>query len=576
MGVNNADFGADNGKVTVKYSSALPNAQMVTASKEKATSSSVERELKLAVSGPCKTLVKTSTKPTRPTEGSTVGSSTGPPKGTAKRPATKAVKTSAKPLLEAPTTGSTTKASTKAPVKTNTTSSSKATTAASTKATTTATTTTSTTATAKPLPKLATKPTVKNTTKAPVKAYTKVPAKATATETTATSTKAPTKTITKTSTKAPTKIPTKDANVYVDSSYESRYGDSTANYLQLDGSTLKNQRSSGSGYEDMSENSRRIHEWRLSTAASSRIYPTFPRKQAQDGARYEEDKRWPSSQRQLAVRFLNGSLEDKKLVKTVVNNSYNTIPMHIRFKFLGSAETGSSEIRVLFADSGDSEGRNGRTNSQVDSDKHTMRLVLNQQDPEYAEFCVLHQFGNALGLRNEHQYPDSGILFDHEALRRKGCSDKDIKHHWQPRGIDRRRTVPYDERSIMHYGIDKDDTLNLTRSLRRNQGLSNGDKKQLTDMYPAPAESKAKSIEAKVPGNPVVQQNVRTANPVIASKPNKARTPPPAQAARALAPVSGNGGWDYTCDNPRCGRTHKLECKVQHFERRVRKSWRWF
>ncbi|KAK7921462.1 hypothetical protein PG985_009484 [Apiospora marii] len=575
MGINNTDFGADNGKVTAKCSSALPNAQMVAATKEEATSSLVERELKLAVSGPCKTLVKTSTKPTRPIEGSTVGSSTGPPKGTAKRPATKAVKASAKPLLDEPSTGSTTistkastKVSTKVPAKTNT--------KASTKATTTASAITSTTATVKPLPKPATKPPVKNTTKAPAKASTKVPAKATATVTTGTSAAATTKAPTKTSTKAPTKVPTKDVNIYVDSSYESRGGGYTANYLELDGSTLRNQRSSGSGHEEMSENSRRIHQWRLSTAASSRIYPTFPSKQAQDGARYEEDKRWPSSQRHLTVRFLNGSLEDKSLVKSVVKISYNTIPMHIRFKFLGSAETGPSDIRVLFADSGDSEGRNGRTNSQVDSDKHTMRLVLNQQDPEYAEFCVLHQFGNALGLRNEHQHPDSGILFDHEALRRKGCSDKDIKHHWQPRGIDRRRTVPYDERSITHYGIDKDDTLNLTRSLRRNQVLSNGDKKQLIYMYPAPAEPKAKSSEAKVHGSPVVQHSVRSANPVVASRPNKAPMPPPAQAARALAPASGNGGWDYTCDNPRCGRTHKLECKVQHFECRVRKSWRWF
>ncbi|KAK7921463.1 hypothetical protein PG985_009485 [Apiospora marii] len=93
-------------------------------------------------------------------------------------------------------------------------------------------------------------------------------------------------------------------------------------------------------------------------------------------------------------------------------------------------------------------------------------------------------------------------------------------------------------------------------------------------------------------------RNVRTADPVVA---RRSQTPePPVRATRALTPASEDVdyddgyyddvdyddvhyddvdygyGYSYPYDNPRCSRTHKLECKVRHFEARVRKSWRWF
>ncbi|KAK8094792.1 hypothetical protein PG997_001477 [Apiospora hydei] len=210
---------------------------------------------------------------------------------------------------------------------------------------------------------------------------------------------------------------------------------------------------------------------------------------------WKQDQRWPSSQRHLAVRFLNGTTEQKQLVKTVVKEDYNTIPMHIRFTFLRSHSTSGSDIRVKFTNSGRSWSLTGTTNREEEPHVATMALNLNGEKEEGKVGTILHEFGHALGLRHEHQHPDSGLVFNRRFLRQE-WTDEYIQSQWLPYGIDKRRTEPYDRYSVMHYQIDKEETKNLRKSIKRNNCLSAGDKARLMAMY---LEKEAKP---KVPAPP--------------------------------------------------------------------------
>ncbi|KAK8039519.1 hypothetical protein PG993_007930 [Apiospora rasikravindrae] len=198
---------------------------------------------------------------------------------------------------------------------------------------------------------------------------------------------------------------------------------------------------------------------------------------------WEEDRRWPSSQRKLTVRFLNGSHEQRSLIKKVVRENYNTIPLRIRFSFLPSRDTASSDIRIKFTDSGPSWALVGTIDRP--SHEETMALNLDYQDTaEDTVGTILHEFGHALGLKHEHRHSDSGLIFSRRHMRSNGYDDKGISELWQPVGIDKRRTEPYDKLSIMHYAITTKQVKNLKTPIGRNNSLSTGDKNQLIAMYP--------------------------------------------------------------------------------------------
>ncbi|KAK7947932.1 uncharacterized protein PG986_008818 [Apiospora aurea] len=200
---------------------------------------------------------------------------------------------------------------------------------------------------------------------------------------------------------------------------------------------------------------------------------------------WKEDKRWPSRQRKPAVQFLNGTLEQKSLVRSVVKENYNAIPMRIRFSFLSSRETGPSNVRIKFIDSGISWADIGMGKANQQPNEPTMELNLgNKKTAEDKVGNILHEFGHVLGLRHEHQHPDSGLVFCRRQLREEGYGDDDITEQWLPFGFDKRRTEPYDRESIMHYSITTKEAKNLKSPIGRSNALSRGDKNQLIAMYP--------------------------------------------------------------------------------------------
>ncbi|KAK8009328.1 hypothetical protein PG991_011879 [Apiospora marii] len=205
----------------------------------------------------------------------------------------------------------------------------------------------------------------------------------------------------------------------------------------------------------------------------------------QNAIRYRDDKRWVSDRRCLNVRFLNGSQEQRRLVKRIIIENYNSIPMVIRFVFLRPRDLGLADIRVRFADGEDSWSLQGTENKYaLIGYKPTMTLNLSG-GAEFHQNTILQTFGLALGLRLEHLHPDSGIVFDHAELRRQGVTERDIEMVWTVLGIDKRRTVPYDRNSIMHYPVEVEETTNLRQRIPHKNCLSKGDRAQLMEMYPA-------------------------------------------------------------------------------------------
>ncbi|KAK8133611.1 hypothetical protein PG984_005623 [Apiospora sp. TS-2023a] len=315
----------------------------------------------------------------------------------------------------------------------------------------------------------------------------------------------------------------------------------------------------------------------------------LPTSNALNGIPWIVDKRWPSSQRNLGVRFMNGSWDERQMVKDLVTDHFNTIPMHIRFAFLRTRDAGPSDIRVEFKSSGRtaSHTTNGRDSANVSPHKPTMTLRLDVNDPENCRYTVLHEFGHALGLRHEHQHPDSGIVWKRKNLLRCGYTEKAIDQDYMPRGIDKRRTVPYDKCSIMHWHVYAELTRNLRRSTPRNTVLSRGDKAQLMEMYPVSAESKAISTatstvsaattlakgvttvtEASTNSVQISRQAEVPRNRVLPHRdPARRRTTPePWQRDLGYGPVRG-----FPSERLKRYQNWRVD-----FEDRIRAKWRWF
>jgi len=190
--------------------------------------------------------------------------------------------------------------------------------------------------------------------------------------------------------------------------------------------------------------------------------------------------------RDATVCFLNGTIEEQDLVKSLIEKHYHAIDMAVRFRFVPPSDPDPIFIRVKFTTSGKSSFTyvGERFDNPV---VPTMVLQLAGRSNRYKQMVILHEFGHALGMDHHHQHPDSGIKWNEDrilpAYRGQFC---ELKQFQVP--------VPYDRDSIMHYEIPKGMTTNLTEDIINNCVLSVGDKKHLMLMHPIPSKRMESSL----------------------------------------------------------------------------------
>lgn len=208
------------------------------------------------------------------------------------------------------------------------------------------------------------------------------------------------------------------------------------------------------------------------------------------------DLRWPTCIKEINVRFLNGSYQQKLLVAELVREHYNTIPMSVQFRFFLDPD-GDSDIRVLFVKMGDSHSYVGVSNLIVPEQKPTMMLNLEHKNPDNNKNTILHEFGHALCLEHEHQHPGSGIRLNRRALlkgKNTNAECIDDNYEIQPSLFCPWRTEPYDRHSVMHYGFSKGQLRDPEAYILVNPAVSQGDRNQLLQMYPLKESHKPKLL----------------------------------------------------------------------------------
>ncbi|KAJ4156436.1 hypothetical protein NW754_008067 [Fusarium falciforme] len=200
---------------------------------------------------------------------------------------------------------------------------------------------------------------------------------------------------------------------------------------------------------------------------------------------------WPIEKHWLNVRFLNGSRDNRELVRSIVEEHFDSLPIGIKFYFYQRGETGEADIRIKFSNK--SRCYAGTAAKSVRrSSKPTMKLDLetprrfNGQDRRLCfQNFVLHEFGHALGLFHEHQHPNCGKKWDMTFLQyRTGWSQKMVYHSYAPHSPEGKTLEPYDPKSIMHYIIREGDELHSKATVPGNAVLSEGDKRILALLYP--------------------------------------------------------------------------------------------
>ncbi|OTB13289.1 hypothetical protein K445DRAFT_13967 [Daldinia sp. EC12] len=239
-----------------------------------------------------------------------------------------------------------------------------------------------------------------------------------------------------------------------------------------------------------------------------------------DGTAVRDERLWPRDKHHLNVRFLDGEPEDKQLVENVVVKYYHTIPMSIRFRFLRSNDTRSSDIRITFVRSGSSSSCVGRWSEEVAMNKPTMELNINHNDASKKQADILHEFGHALGLEHEHTHPDCKIRFNRPVvMEKRNLNDERFNRNYEKSSVIIGRTTPYDVDSIMHYPVEKWETMSLTTDIPLNTVLSRGDRKLLMSLYPIESEPEPKVPEPVVVARPTPTTIVEKPQRKITYKP---------------------------------------------------------
>jgi hypothetical protein len=192
----------------------------------------------------------------------------------------------------------------------------------------------------------------------------------------------------------------------------------------------------------------------------------------------------------IVISFLDGDPAVQEKVKHYAQQWTAPGLANLRLDF----RTGTTDtpVRVSFKQAG-SWSTIGTTCRQVtDKTRPTMNFGwINASTPEdEVRRVVLHECGHLLGLIHEHQNPAGGIVWNKPAVIRDLSGPP---NNWSPEVIEHNMFDTYDKKetnytqndpkSIMHYPIKKDWTLN-GYSVGLNTDLSDTDKRFIHQQYP--------------------------------------------------------------------------------------------
>ena len=160
---------------------------------------------------------------------------------------------------------------------------------------------------------------------------------------------------------------------------------------------------------------------------------------------------------------------------------------NVKFNFL---TTGAGEVRISFISNKGSYSFIGIDAKNRLSYQETMNLGwINTSKTELQlKSVILHEFGHALGLLHEHMNPMSNIKWNKPVvyayyLQYDGWSRDMVDKQVFDRYSVSMTNKSYDQRSIMHYPIPKDFTLD-GYAVSENSDLSADDKKLIAELYP--------------------------------------------------------------------------------------------
>lgn len=202
---------------------------------------------------------------------------------------------------------------------------------------------------------------------------------------------------------------------------------------------------------------------------------------------FERRTRW-KNHTTINVHFIAADFHADKVATVKDILARNMPPLGIQFAYVATAD--DAHIRIRF-DRFSNASYVGTDALAVSKGQPTMMLAdWNDQK------VVLHEFGHALGLKHEHQHPESGIRWDRDAVL------EDFQGVWTQEEIERNilRTHPrtddffftaFDKGSIMMYPLQKAHMLNEEHITYDGDGRwSEKDVQTLQAMYPvrAPTE----------------------------------------------------------------------------------------
>ncbi|WP_338489889.1 M12 family metallopeptidase [Pseudomonas trivialis] len=196
----------------------------------------------------------------------------------------------------------------------------------------------------------------------------------------------------------------------------------------------------------------------------------------------DTSKRWPDGIVHIALDLRDN--RSKALVIDALREWAHHTPA-LQFKVVDGKE---GDIRIS-----DDEGFQGSWSElgtgakNTPLDEPTMHLDRNDNSAVFRT-TALHEIGHALGIEHEHQHPANTINWDKDYIY-KSMNDS---QGWDTDTVDINMfdvhtgpdvlLSPYDTRSIMHYNIEANETID-GQAVPQNYSLSNGDQAIIRTLY---------------------------------------------------------------------------------------------